>query len=58
MSLAGICRMIIEKCKNVNLLSDQVLVLYVGSLMFSNGRESEIAVKIVVLVICILTKRC
>ena len=54
MSLAGICRMINEKCKNDNLFSDQVLVL----LMFSNGRECEAAVKIVVLMICILTKRC
>ena len=27
MSLAGICRMINEKCKNDNLFSDQVLVL-------------------------------
>ena len=37
MFLAGICRMItdIQKCKNDNLFSDQVLVL----LMFSNGRE-------------------
>ena len=36
-SLAGTCRMItdIQKCKNDNLLSDQVLVL----LMFSDGRE-------------------
>ena len=48
MSLAGICRMItdIQKCKNDNLFSDQVLVL----LMFSNGGECEVAVKIVVLV--------
>ena len=56
MSLAGICRMItdIQKCKNDNLFSDQVLVL----LMFSNGREYEVVMKIVVLVICILTYRC
>ena len=56
MSPAGICRMItdIQKCKNDNLFSDQVF-LY---LMFSNGRECEVAVKIVVFVICILTKRC
>ena len=56
MSLAGICRMIPDTqiCKNDNLFSDQVLVL----LMFSNGRECEVAVKIVVLVICILTNRC
>ena len=48
MSLSGICRMItdIQKCKNDNLFSDQVLVL----LMFSNGGECEVAVKIVVLV--------
>ena len=37
MSLAGICRIINEKCRNDNLFSDQVLVL----LMFSNGREYE-----------------
>ena len=56
MSPAGICRMItdIQTCKNDNLFSDQVLLL----LMFSNGRECEVAVKIVVFVICILTKRC
>ena len=56
MSLAGICRMItdIQKCKNDNLFNDQVLVL----LMFSNGRECEVVMKIVVLVICILTYRC
>ena len=56
MFLAGICRMItdIQKCKNNNLFSDQVLVL----LMFSNGRECETVMKIVVLVICILTYRC
>ena len=38
MSLAGICRIItdnIQKCKNNNLFSDQVLVF----LMFSNGGE-------------------
>ena len=37
MALAWICRMItnIQKYKNDNLFSDQVLVL----LMFSNGRE-------------------
>ena len=56
MALAGICRMItdIQKRKNDNFFSDQVLVL----LMFSNGRDYEVAVKIVVLVICILRKRC
>ena len=56
MSLAGICKMItdIQKRKNDNLFSDQVLVL----LMFSNGKECKVAVKIVVLMICILTKRC
>ena len=56
MSFAGICRMItdIQKRKNDNLFSDQVSVLS----MFSNGRDCEVAVKIVVLVICILTKRC
>ena len=56
MFLAGICRMItdIQKCKNNNLFSDQVLVL----LMFSNGRECETVMKIVILVICILTYRC
>ena len=56
MSPAGICRMItdIQKCKNDNLFSDQVFLL----LMFSNGRKCEEAVKIVVFVICILTKRC
>ena len=55
MSLAGICRMItdIQKCKNDNLFSDQVLVL----LMFSNGRECEAVMKTVVLVICILRYR-
>ena len=55
MSLAGICRMItdIKKCKNDNLFSDQVLVLS----MFSNERECEAVMKIVVLVICILTYR-
>ena len=37
MSLAGICRMINEKCKNDNLFSDKVSVL----LMFSNGSECE-----------------
>ena len=53
---AGICRMItdIQKCKNDNLFSYQVFLL----LMFSKGRECEVAVKIVVFVICILTKRC
>ena len=58
MSLAGICRMItdFQKCKNDNLFNDQVLVL----LMFSNGRDCEVVMKIVVLVICrpILTYRC
>ena len=56
MSLVGICRTmitVIQKRKNDNLFSDQVLVL----LMFSNGRECEAAVKIVVLVICILMKK-
>ena len=55
MSLAGICRMItdIQKCKNDNLFSDQVLVL----LMLGNGRECEAVMKIVVLMICILTYR-
>ena len=54
MSLAGICRMITDiqlECKNDYLFSDQVLVL----LMFSNGRECEAVMKIVVLVIHILT---
>ena len=52
MSLAGICRMItdIQKYKNDNLFSDQVLVL----LMFSNGRKCEVVMKIVVHLICIL----
>ena len=56
MSLAGICKMItnIQKPKNDNLFSDQVLVL----LMFSNGGECQVAVKIAILVIRILTKRC
>ena len=56
MSHAGICSMIIEiqKCKNDNLFNDQVFLL----LMLSNGRECEAAVKIVVFVVCILTKRC
>ena len=56
MPLAGMCRMItdIQKYKNDNLFSDQVLVL----LMFSNRRECEEVIKIVVLVICILTYRC
>ena len=58
MSPAGICRMItdIQKCKNDNLFNDQVFLL----LMFSNGRECEVAVnsKIVVFGICIFTKRC
>ena len=56
MSLAGICRMItdIQKCKTDNLFSDQVLIL----LMFSNGRECEAVMKIVVLMIHILTYRC
>ena len=51
MSPAGICRMItdIQKCKNDNLFSDQVFLL----LMFSNRRECEVAVKTVVIVICI-----
>ena len=51
--LAGICRMItdIQKCKNDNLLCWFLL-------MFSNGRECEVVMKIVVLVICILTYRC
>ena len=55
MSLAGICKMItdIQKCKNDNLFRDQVLVL----LMFSNGREREAIMKIVVLLICILRYR-
>ena len=44
----------IQKSKNDNLFSDQVLVL----LMFSNGRECEEAVKIAVLEECILTKKC
>ena len=46
MSLAGICRIItdIHKCKDDNVFSDQVFVLF----MFSNGGESEVA-KIVVL---------
>ena len=50
MSLTGIYRMItdIQKYKNDNLFSDQVLVL----LMFSNGRKCEVALKIVVLLIC------
>ena len=56
MSLAGICRMTtdIQKCKNDNLFSDQVLIL----LMFSNGRECEVVMNTVVLVIRILTYRC
>ena len=56
MSLAGICRMItgIQKYKNDNLLSDQVLIL----LMFSNGRECEVVMKTVVLLICTLPYRC
>ena len=56
MSLAGICRMItdIQKYKNDNLFSDQVLVLS----MFSNGRECEVVMKTVVLLICILRYRC
>ena len=56
MSLAGMCRMItdIQKCRNDNLFSDQVLVL----LIFCNGRECEVVMKIVVLVICVLTYRC
>ena len=39
MSLAEICKMItdIQKCKNDNLFSDQVLVL----LMYSNGRDCD-----------------
>ena len=37
MSLAGMCRMINDKCKNDNIFTDQVLAL----LMFSNGRECE-----------------
>ena len=39
MSLAGICRIIPDICKNDNVFSDRVFVL----LMFSNGRESEVA---------------
>ena len=56
MSLAGICGMItdIQKCKSDNPFSDQVLVL----LMFGNGTEYEVAVKIVILVIYISTKGC
>ena len=56
MSLAGIRRMItdIQKYKNDNLFSDHVLVL----LMFSNGRECEVVMKTVVLLICILPYRC
>ena len=56
MSLAGVCRMItdIQKHKNDNLFSDQVLVL----LMFSNGRKCEVVMKTVVLLICILRFRC
>ena len=56
MSLAGICRMItdIQKCKNDNLFSDQVLVL----LMLSNGRECGVVMKTVVLLIRILPYRC
>ena len=56
MSLAWICRMItdVQKCKNDNLFSDQVLVLS----MFSNGRKCEAVMKIVVLVICTLTYGC
>ena len=56
MSPAGICRMItdIQNCKNDNLFCDQVFLL----LMLSNGRECEVAVKIVVFVTCILRKRC
>ena len=55
MSLAGIRRRItdIQKFKNDNLFSVQVLVL----LMFSNGRESDLAMKTVVLLICILPYR-
>ena len=47
MSLAGICRMItdIQKCKNNNLFSDQVLVFLC---LVMEGNEA--AVKIVVLV--------
>ena len=41
----------IQKCKNDNLFSDQVLFL----LMFTNRRECEVVTKIVFLVICILT---
>ena len=50
MSLAGMCRIItdIQKFENDNLFSDQ---------MFSNGRDREVVIKIVVLVICILTYR-
>ena len=44
----------IQRCKNDNLFSDQVLVLS----MFSNGRECEVVMKTVVLVIRILTYRC
>ena len=56
MSLAGICRMItdIQEYKNDNLFGDQVLVL----LMFSTGRECEVVMKTVVLLICILPYRC
>ena len=56
MSLAGVCRMItdVQKYKNDNLVSDQVLVL----LMFSNGRECEVVMKTVVVLICILRYRC
>ena len=52
MSLAGIRRMItdIQKYKNDNLFSVQVL----GFLMFSNGRECDIVMTTVVLLICIL----
>ena len=44
MSPAGTCRMItdIQKYKNDNLFSDQVLVL----LMFSNGRKCELVMKL------------
>ena len=43
----------IQKYKNDNLFSDQVLVL----LMFSNGRKCEVVMKIVVHLICILIYR-
>ena len=53
MSLAGIGRMItdIQKYKNDNLFSVQVLVLF----MFSNGRECDLVMKTVVLLIMYFT---